>query len=179
MSEALTRQELEAAHCWEEVDRVPRQPGLDLAYIGSLVALDAAFVLDLGDGTKGIISLDTKYHERIKPIRLPRYLEVTEKSGVFGPQVIDAVNGTDLLVMWLEHLLLFSMLQHVNGDWSWGRYVVVHPAGNLSIAEGCARYRDLLVDQSAFSSITLEDLLDAGVLPAQTAAALLGRYILN
>ena len=71
------------------------------------------------------------------------------------------------------------MLQHVNGDWSWGRYVVVHPAGNLSIAEGCARYRDLLVDQSAFSSITLEDLLDAGVLPAQTAAALLGRYILN
>ena len=102
MSEALTRQELEAAHCWEEVDRVPRQPGLDLAYIGSLVALDAAFVLDLGDGTKGIIGLDTKYHERIKPIRLPRYLEVTEKSGVFGPQVIDAVNGTDLLVMWLS-----------------------------------------------------------------------------
>ena len=31
---------------------------------------------------------------------------------------------------WLEHLLLLSMLQHPSGEWTWGRYVVVHPAGN-------------------------------------------------
>ena len=37
--------------------------------------------------------------------------------------------------MWLEHLLLLSMLQHASGTWSWGRYVVVHPAGNIDFAD--------------------------------------------
>ena len=160
-------------------------PGrLDRAYLGNLIAFDVAFVLDLGDGTHGIVGVDTKYHELIKrylpkPARLPRYLEVTERSGIFGPRAIDAVNGTDLLVMWLEHLLVLSMLQHPSGRWKWGRYVVVHPAGNSDFADGCARYRDLLVGRSTFSSVTVEELLDAGVIPAQTAAALRERYILS
>jgi hypothetical protein len=83
----------------------------------------------------------------------------------------------DLAVMWLEHLLLLSMLQHVSGSWGWGRYVVVHPAGNSDISEACARYQALLVDQSTFSSVTVEGLLDAGALPTPTVAALRDRYI--
>ena len=79
--------------------------------------------------------------------------------------------------MWLEHLLLFSMLQHESGSWSWGRYVVVHPAGNPDFAKACARYRDLLADPSTFSSMTLEELVDGDVLPARTAAALRTRYL--
>jgi hypothetical protein len=163
--------------------RFAHSPGrLDPAYLGSLIAFDVAFVLDLDDGTRGIVGLDTRYHEPTKraipkPTRLPRYLEVTERSGVFGPGAIEAVNGTDLLVMWLEHLLLLSMLQHPSGTWSWGRYVVVHPAGNTDFAEACARYRALLVDQSTFSSETVEELLDAGALPTPTVAALRDRYI--
>jgi hypothetical protein len=163
--------------------RFAYSPGrFDPTYLNSLRAFSAAFVLDLDDGTQGIVGVDTKYHERTKPeipkpSNLPRYLEVAERAAVFGPGAIDAVKGRgDLAVMWLEHLLLLSMLQHSGGRWSWGRYVVVHPAGNSSVAEGCARYRDLLVDQSTFSSMTLEELLDAGVLPAPTAAALRKRY---
>jgi hypothetical protein len=93
------------------------------------------------------VGVDTKCHERAKPETpkpgyLSRYLEVAERSGVFGAGAIDAVKGrTDLAVMWLEHLLLLSMLQHVSGSWSWGRYVVVHPAGNSDVAEACNRYR--------------------------------------
>jgi hypothetical protein len=163
--------------------RFAHSPGrLDRAYLGNLIAFDVAFVLDLDDGTRGIVGLDTKSHERVKrvlpkPTRLPRYLEVTERSGVFGPGAIDAVNGTDLLVMWLEHLLLLSMLQHPSGTWAWGRYVVVYPAGNTDFAEACARYRALLVDQSTFSSVTVEALLDAGALPTPTVGALRDRYI--
>ena len=48
--------------------------------------------------------------------------------------------------MWLEHLLLHSMLQHESGTWTWGRYVVVHPAGNADVADAVARYRDFLAD---------------------------------
>ena len=163
--------------------RFQHSPGrLDRAYIGNLVWFDTAFLLDLGDGTRGIIGLVTKYHDRLqrrlpKPSRLARYVEVTEKSGVFKRGTIDAVNGTDLLSMWLEHLLLLSMLQHASGTWNWGRYVVVHAAGNTDYADACKRYRDLLADKSTFSSMTVEELLDAGVLPARTATALRKRYI--
>jgi hypothetical protein len=163
--------------------RFAHSPGrFDPAYLNSLRAFDAAFVLDLDDGTQGFVGVDTKYHEwskpeTPKPSNLRRYLEVAERSGVFEAGALDAVKGkTALAVMWLEHLLLLSMLQHVSGAWSWGRYVVVHPVGNTDFAEACARYRDLLVDRSTFSSMTIEELLDAGALPAPTVAALRDRY---
>jgi hypothetical protein len=164
--------------------RFAHSPGwLDPAYLNNLRAFDAAVVLDLDDGSRGIVGLDTKYHERTKPetpkpSNLRRYLEVAERSGVFEAGAIDAVKGrTDLAVMWLEHLLLLSVLQHASGAWTWGRYVVVHPAGNTDFAEACNRYRDLLADQSTFSSMILEELLGADVLPARTARALRERYI--
>jgi hypothetical protein len=164
--------------------RFAHSPGrFDPEYINSLRAFDAAFVLDVGDGTQGIVGVDIKYHDRLKaeiprPSNLRRYLEVAERSGVFGRGAVDEVKGrSDLCTMWLEHLLLLSMLQHVNCARSWGRYIVVRPAGNTDFADGCARYRDLLADQSTFSSMTLEELLDAGALRPQTAPALRGRYI--
>jgi hypothetical protein len=164
--------------------RFAHSPGrFDPAYLNSLRAFDAAFVLDLDDGRQGIIGVDTRYHdwtkpEIPKPSNLPRYLEVAERSGVFAPRATGGVKGkSELAVMWLEHLLLLSMLQHASGTWKWGRYVVVHPAGNTDFADACARYRDLLVDRSTFSSMTIEKLLDANVLPADTTAALRDRYI--
>ncbi len=164
--------------------RFAHSPGrLDPTYLNSLRAFAAAFVLERGDGSQGIVAVDTKYHERMKsevpkPSNLPRYLEVAERSGVFAPGAVDGVKGrSELAVMWLEHLLLLSMLQHPSGTWSWGRYVVVHPAGNTDFTDACARYRALLADESTFASVTLENLLDAKVLPARTAAALRDRYL--
>jgi len=139
-------------------------------------------VLDLGDETQGIVGVMAAYHEvnrrqPPKPKRLPRYREITDRSGFFGPKAIEAVNGTELIHIWLEHLLVLSMLQHPSGAWGWGRLVVVYPAGNSDFADACARYRDLLVDQSTFSSVSIEELLDVDVLPAHTATALRKRYI--
>jgi hypothetical protein len=164
--------------------RFAHSPGrLDRAYLNSLRAFDAAFVLDLDDDTKGIVGLDVKYHERTKPetpkpSNLPRYREVAERSGVFKPGAIESVKGrSDLAVMWLEHLLLLSMLQHASGAWSWGRYVIVYPAGNADVIDACGRYRALLRDESTFSSLTIDELLDAGVLQSQTTASLRERYV--
>ena len=163
--------------------RFAHSPGrLDPAWLGNLVAFDVGFVLDLGDGTQGMVGVVTAYHDvnrrqPPKPSRLPRYREITKRSGFFAPGAIDAVNGTELIHIWLDHLLVLSMLQHPSRDWGWGRLVVVHSAGNTDFADACSRYGALLVDQSTFASATIEDLLDANVVPAKTAAALRDRYL--
>jgi hypothetical protein len=163
--------------------RFAHSPGrLDPAYLGNLVDWDVAFVLDLGDGTEGIVGVVTAYHDvnrrqPPKPSRLPRYREITETSGIFGPGAIAAVNGTELIHIWLDHLLVLSMLQHPSRAWRSGRLVVVHPAGNTDFADACSRYRALLLDRSTFSSVTVEELLDAKVLRPRTSTALRKRYL--
>jgi hypothetical protein len=156
---------------------------LDPAYLNSLRTFDAAFVLDLADGTQGVVGVAVTYHERAKseipkPENLKRYVQVASRSGVFMPGAIDLLKGrSELAVMWLEHLLLLSMLQHASGTWAWGRYVVVHPATNPDVAGLVERYRALLADDDTYSSMTIEELLGAGALPNGTAAGLRERYL--
>ncbi len=164
--------------------RFAHSPGrFDPEYLNSLRAFAAAFVLDRGDGTQGIVAVDVRYHDYFqpgipKPTNLPRNLEVADRSNAFRPGATDEVTGrSELCVTWLEHLLLLSMLQHPSAAWSWGLYVVVHPAENVSVAEGCERYRSLLADTSTFTTLTLEELLAGRVLPPKTLEALRDRYL--
>jgi hypothetical protein len=164
--------------------RLLHSPGrLDPEWLNSLRAFDAAFELDRGDGTHAIVGLDVKYHERLKreipkPQNLWRYREVHERSEAFRAGAFDAVSGpSDIWWLWLEHLLLLSMLQHHSGSWTWGRYVCVYPAGNTDMADACARYRELLAEPATFGSMTLEELLDADGLPRSTAARVRDRYL--
>ncbi len=163
--------------------RFAHSPGrLDPSYLANLVAFDVAFVQDLGAGARGIVGVMTAYHEvnkpqAPKPSRLARYREITETSGVFGSEAIDAVNGTHLVHIWLAHLLVLSMLRHPSRTWRWGRFVVVHPAGNSDFADACARYRALLVDPTTFASVTVEALLDAEALSASTVSDVRDRYL--
>ncbi|MDQ1449627.1 MAG: hypothetical protein QOC79_2598, partial [Actinomycetota bacterium] len=163
--------------------RFAHSPGrLDPRYLNSLRAFDVAFVLDVGGGERAVIGVDTKYHERNKveqpkPTNAARNLEVCDRSRVFAPTARGLLEPSDLAEMWLEHLLLLSMLQHESREWTWGRYVVVHPADNTDVADAAARYRDFLTDDTAFATMTVEALLDSGALRRRTAAALRTRYL--
>jgi PD-(D/E)XK nuclease superfamily len=164
--------------------RFAHSPGrFDPSYLNSLRSFDAAFILDVGDGTRAVVAVDTRYHERSKaetpkPRNLVRNLEVADRSGAFLPGATAKVKGrSDIALTWLEHLLLLSMVQHGSGAWSWGRYVTVHPAGNTDQADGCTRYRELLSDESTFAVLTLEQLLGSGALSKGTTTALRERYL--
>ena len=164
--------------------RFAHSPGwFDPAYINSLRSFDTAFVLDHDVGGRSIVAVSVMYHERNKPEtprpeNLARYTEVAERSHVFAPGAVDTLKERgDLCMMWIEHLLLFSMLQHPSGSWTWGRYVVVHPAGNCDVVDACARYRAVLADDATFATMTLEQLLDSGTLAGPTVTALSDRYL--
>ena len=164
--------------------RFAHSPGwFDPAYLNSLRSFATMFVLDLDDGSRGLIGVEVMYHERNKPEtprldNLARYGEVAARSDVFAPGAIDTLKQRgDLCVMWIEHLLLFSMLQHPSDGWTWGRYVVVHPAGNSDLVDACARYRALLADDATFATTTLEHLLSTIPLPGSTVTALRDRYL--
>ena len=164
--------------------RFLHSPGrLDPDWLNSLRQFDAAFVLDRGGGTNGIVALDVTYHERLKPEtpkpeNLWRFREVHDRSRAFLPAAWDRLHvRSDLWSPWLEHLLMLSMLQHPSGAWTWGRYVVVHPAANVEMGDMCARYRALLADDATFASISLETLLAERILPEATARAVRERYL--
>ncbi len=164
--------------------RFAHSPGwFDPQYINSLRSFATVFILDLADGSRGLVAVDVKYHERNhsgtpRTENLGRYGEVAERSRVFAPGAIDALKGRgDLCVMWIEHLLLLSMLQHPTDNFSWGRYLVVHPAGNSDVVDACTRYRAMLADTTTFATMTLEHLLTTGTLPRSTITALGDRYL--
>ena len=164
--------------------RFAHSPGrLDPAWLNSLREFDAAFVLDRGDGTRGILAVDVKYHERIareqpKPQNLWRLHEVAGRSGAFDAPTIDEFGGRgEFAVLWLEHLLLCSMLQHESGEWTWGRYVVLHPAANPDMTDLVSRYRGRLADDATFATMMLEELVASDALPRQTARLVRDRYL--
>jgi hypothetical protein len=166
--------------------RFAHSPGwFDPAYINSLRSFATVFVLELDDGSNGVVAVSVKYHERNKaetprPENLDRYGEVAERSGVFAPGAIEVLKQRgDLCETWIEHLLLFSMLQHPSRRWTWGRYLVVHPAGNCDAADACDRYRAMLADEDTYATMTLEQLLDSGTLAASTVTALRDRYVIE
>lgn len=134
------------------------------------------------DGSNGALAIDLKYREAVerhgvKPTHLPRFVEIHGRSGAFESGAVDVINPSRLSMIWLEHLLLLSMLQHESGRWTWGRYIVLHLEANIDIAHTNDEYRKLLTADATFTSATIEDLLAAVALAPNTASALQRRYL--
>lgn len=156
----------------------------DPLYLGNRSAFDVAFILDLPGGQRGVLGVETKYHEH--PVmemapseeRLGRYLEVTERSGAFAVAAQEHLVATELQQLWLDHLLALSTLQHPGGDWGWARFVVVHPARNVGFSAAVEAYRSQLADATTFANSTIEELVETpGALSASDRTALQERYI--
>lgn len=157
-------------------------PGrLDPRYLGNRTAFDALLRHTTSAGG-GFIGIETKYHERaerpkppLRPERLERYAELTERSGVFRPGWEQALAGTDLQQIWLDHLLALSMLP----GWGRGLFVLLYPAANSSMASAARRYANTLLEATTFEHRTLEDMTGRlrAVTNARWVAAFEDRYL--
>lgn len=164
--------------------RFEYSPGrTEAAFLGNKSAFDAAFELQLDDGSHGLIGIETKYHEHAvtesapKPLALARYAEVTEQSGAFVENWRELLVGTALQQVWQDHLLALSMHQHASRRWTFVRFVLLYPAANVSFARAAAGYQAALRDPSTFEARTFENLLATPVtLTASTRSALVERY---
>jgi hypothetical protein len=167
-----------------EVDEVRFEwsPGrLDPRYLGNRSAFDVAFLLKMANGKKAAIGIETKYHEHPQKEtvpernRLPHYKQVAEGSNAFKAGWQETILGTKLQQIWLDHLLALSMKQ--SGEWGKVKFVLVYPSGNVAFAEAAEAYKRVLSDRSTFDARTVEELLNADVLPSQVQAALKERYL--
>lgn len=146
-------------------------------------AFDVAFELELPGGKRGILGVETKYHEDCKAesipsaSRLERYELVSGRSGIFRDGAVERIVGTDLQQIWLDHLLALSLVQEPASLWSWSAFVLVHPDGNPSFARSTARYRELLANSTSFRVSTLEQLLGAKALETRHIEAFQERYL--
>jgi hypothetical protein len=161
-------------------------PGrLDPEYLGNRSAFDVALLVnpDAPSG-RGIIGVETKYHEHAKPERRPsdermvRYARVTERSGCFRAGWRERLVGTELQQIWLDHLLVLAMLKHPSRAWSFGRFVLVYPSENRSFAAAARAYAEGLEGDGMFEAWTIESLVAAqGALGAETVEKIRERYL--
>lgn len=172
---------------WFEWSPGRRQPG---RFLENASAFDVGFELDLGDGRRGLLGVETKYHEDCRresikvDTRRNRYMLVAGQCGAFKTDpstgtVDDAIGqilDSELRQIALDHLLAMSMPLDDRGAWAWTGFALVYPTNNPSYARATARYKATLNDPDAFLVSTLEQLLDSDVLPADFVARFKARY---
>lgn len=151
-------------------------PSVRANWTNDRTAFDFALLLGEPSRPRVVIGVATNYHEhaimekRPADHRLARYREIAERAGCFVDSWEDKILGTQFQQLWRDHLLLLSMLQRTD-QWSGGRYLLVHPAGNPAFREVGERYRDVLTDARAFEVMTIEDLLETDTLHRPAIAA--------
>jgi hypothetical protein len=146
-------------------------------------AFDSAIELQLDNSNRGLIGIETKYHEDCKKEskpsdqRLERYKFISENSGVFKPNYFEEIIGTELQQLWQDHILALSILQDTNSNWEWVKFVLVYPSKNQSFKKAADRYKKLLVDTSTFEANTIESLLSTSFLEKSEVDLFRERYI--
>ena len=152
-------------------------------YLNNKSAFDAAFILDLDNSCRGVVGVETKYHEHCKKEDPPkkekeeRYKQVMHNSQIFKDEAFNLIFGTELQQILQDHLLALSMIQNAAENWEWVKFVLVYPEMNSSYNDAASRYSDLLLDPTTFEHKTIESLLNDSVFSSEQVVAFRDRYI--
>ena len=160
-------------------------PGRQLAgrFLENRSAFDCAIELELDNGNKGIIGIETKYHEDCKKESLPskeridRYKLISDRSRIFKEGYLDMILGTELQQIWQDHILALSMLQDMETNWEWAKFILVYPEKNPSFDRAAKKYSDVLLDHSTYEICTIESLLRTNTIDKSDLEPFRNRYI--
>ena len=146
-------------------------------------AFDVAFELQLENGGKGLIGIETKYHEDCKKEprpseeRIARYKLISDESGVFEPNYLSQILGTELQQIWQDHILALSMLQDEKSNWEWVKFILVYPSKNPSFKNAAEKYSNILTNKETFESKTIESLLSSSFINQNDVKLFRDRYL--
>lgn len=149
----------------------------DDRYTRDRTAFDVALRFGPEDGPWTVVGIETKFHEHSakeavpstsKPDALQRYTEQTEflaqiadDAGIFKSGWREAVLSTDLRQIWRDHLLALAMRANPSQWATETRYVLLYPRRNVSFSNAALRYGELLVDDSTYRAMTVDEVVDA------------------
>jgi len=185
----LDRATVAARRLWP--DRVDTVTGIefewspgrgDATYLNNGTAADVAFFHTIPQGGRGLIFVETKYHEdlRVKNNAVnARHIDVAAMSRAFRPEALPILRTGKLQQLWFDHLLVHATLQAHRLDGA--LFVVVYPEINERCRDAIAQYRLTLEPSAAstFDSRTLEEVVPAveEAVGGGWGAAFRGRYL--
>ena len=154
----------------------------DSTHITDKTAFDVLVTGTTPNEALAFIAIEVKYSESMNepamPI-LPRYDELSERSGLFKDPTHPALRKPPLQQLWREHLLSRTMID--KGLYRQGIFVIVHPAQNTQCVTAIGKYRQHLITPALpdFIAVTLEDCLATLTTLGETATAqaLHARYL--
>ena len=158
-------------------------PGRDNpAYTTDKTAFDVLVTGTTPNEALLFIAIEVKYSESMNepalPI-LPRYDELSERSGLFKDHAHAALRNPPLQQLWREHLLSHAMIEQ--GPYRQGIFAMVYPAQNTSCVAAIRKYQQHLITPAPldFIAVTLEDCLAtlSTLGDSATAQALHARYL--
>jgi hypothetical protein len=127
-------------------------------------AFDVFVIHEGATGKKGFLGIEVKYVENMdvsEARHRPRYDEVAQQMGIFAPEHLPRLRVKPLEQLWRDHLLACSMLLDRPSGFDRGTFVVLYPTGNSRVESAVTKYRSCLLDETTFTSWTLDDVLDA------------------
>jgi hypothetical protein len=143
-------------------------------YLNDGTSFDAFIEYAHTDHSKGIIGIEVKYTEKEYPLvsnskqakdindRHGKYYSISEKSGLYKPDSIEALKTDLFRQIWRNHLLAESVRLVDNDKFKHATSVIFYPRDNGHFAETNKRYCEMLSDNDKkFISVTYEDFLEA------------------
>lgn len=143
----------------------------DIIYTADHSAFDVFVEYNSKEGKCGFIGIEVKYAESLREETKEkarrnfreRYVEITERSGVFEDNAVDVLREPPLSQIWRDHLLAIT-LRDVGG-YDEGLFMFLFPSENKECREGVQHYKSLLRAQdgreSGFYSMHLETVVEA------------------
>jgi hypothetical protein len=164
--------------------RFEHSPGRqDIRYLGNGTAADALMEHTVPGGGRGIIAIETKYHENLRVKRAepkPRYQQVVEESRAFmSARLPPEFDKPPLQQILLDHLLVLAT-RKTDGLRS-ALSVLVFPRENEPCTDAARRYHEAIDPRAAptFEVRMLEEICAeiAAVAPGGWIAAFAHRYL--